>query len=82
MPRLAPVPLLLLLLAPEAAAAATVLDTRVTCAPVTVYAPAGVSSYTRACERGGAVLASQPVVVERGASVRVDPCPVAGDERR
>lgn len=40
MRRLAPLPLLLLLLAPEAAGAATVLDTRVTCAPVTVYAPA------------------------------------------
>ena len=39
MRRLAPLPLLLLLLAPSQAHAAKVLDTRVTCAPVTVYAP-------------------------------------------
>ena len=43
------------------------------------FKPAATEAYTLTCERDGAVLASQPVVVERGAAVRVDPCPAAPD---
>jgi hypothetical protein len=59
-------------------AAAENYTVTVTYAAPAPYKPAQVESYTLTCERGGAVLATQEVVVDRGATAQVAPCPAAG----
>jgi hypothetical protein len=59
-------------------AAAENYTVTVTYAAPAPYKAAQVESYTLTCERGGAVLATQQVVVDRGATAQVAPCPAAG----
>jgi hypothetical protein len=59
-------------------AAAENYTVTVTYAAPAPYKAAQVESYTLTCERAGAVLATQQVVVERGATAQVAPCPAAG----
>ena len=44
------------------------------------YRPAQQETYTLTCERDGAVLATQPVLVERGEAKTLSPCPAARAE--